>query len=199
MEGGDSLDKKQEIIEAMFEAFAEKGHSASLSDISNKVGIKPQSIYSHFENKDQIVWLALEREIESKLAFLERKLEKFTSENTETALKEVAFYIIEYFDDRAKLKFWRNIYLIRNQELRKRCKKKIRYLEKTIGAKMAAIFQKGASTGEIKSDNWEGMMYLYVAMIHGILNGMLLYDDGYVDMKDYAQKTWNAYWEGIKK
>ena len=63
---------------------------------------------------------------------------------------------------------------------------------------MIAIFQTGVKNGEIRSNNLEGMMNLYVAMIQGILDGMLLYNDSYIDMKDYAKKTWDAYWDGIK-
>ncbi len=193
------MDKKEEIIKAMFEVFSEKGHSASMSDISKKVGIKPQSIYSHFESKDQIIWLALEKEIESKFDSLRIKLESFENESCEIALKEIAFYIFEYFNDYTRLKFWRNISLIQNEELRKKCREKIRSMEAANGKKMIGIFQAGVKNGEIKSNNLEGMMNLYVAMIHGILDGMLLYNDSSIDMKDYANKTWDAYWDGIKK
>lgn len=193
------MDKKEEIIKAMYEVFAEKGYSTSMSDISKKVGIKPQSIYSHFESKDQIVWLALEKEIESKFESLRSKLENFESASCEITLKEIAFYIFEYFNDYRRLKFWRNISLIQNEELRKKCREKIRSLESANGKKMIAIFQKGVEKGEIKSNNLEGMMNLYVAMIQGILDGMLLYNDCCIDMQDYANKTWDAYWEGIRK
>ena len=193
------MDKKEEIIKAMFEVFSEKGHSASMSDISKKVGIKPQSIYSHFESKDQIVWLALEKEIESKFESLRSKLESFENESCEIALKEIAVYIFDYFNDYKRLKFWRNISLIQNEELRKKCRDKIRSMEAANGKKMIGIFQAGVKNGEIKSNNLEGMMNLYVAMIQGILDGMLLYNDSSIDMKDYANKTWDAYWEGIKK
>ena len=127
--------KKEEIIEAMYEIFAIKGYNASMSDISKKVGIKPQSIYSHFESKDQIVWLALEKEIESKFKSLKNKLESVENESCEIALKEITFYIFDYFDDYIRLKFWRNISLIQNEELRKKCRDKIRSLEAANGKK----------------------------------------------------------------
>lgn len=192
------MDKKERIIKAMYEVFAEKGHSASMSDISKKVGIKPQSMYSHFESKDQIVWLALEKEIGSKFESLRIKLENLQNESCERALKEIAFYIYEYFNDYTRLKFWRNISVIQDKELRKKCREKIRSLEAENGKKMITIFQAGVKNGEIKNNNLEGMMKLYVAMIQGILDGMLLYNDSSVDMEDYAKKTWDAYWDGIK-
>lgn len=54
-----NLDKKEEILETMSELFAQKGYNTSMSDISKKVGIKVQSTYSHYESKDQIVYLSL--------------------------------------------------------------------------------------------------------------------------------------------
>ncbi|MPM75802.1 hypothetical protein SDC9_122796 [bioreactor metagenome] len=63
------MDKKEEILVTMTELFAQKGYNTSMSDISKKVGIKVQSIYSHYESKDQIVYLVLKKEIFTLLYF----------------------------------------------------------------------------------------------------------------------------------
>ena len=193
------MDQKEEIIKAMFEVFSEKGYNASMADISKKVGIKPQSIYSHFESKDEIVWIVLEREIDTKFEFLRGKIEKSKNESCEVALKKIAFAIYDYFNDYKKLKFWRNISLIQNEEIRKKCQEKIRFSEGSNRKEMVSIFQVGAEKREIKSNHLEGVMILYLSMIQGILDGMLLYNDSRVDMKDYAKITWDAFWDGIKK
>lgn len=193
------LDKKEEIIEAMYELFAEKGYNTSMSDISKKVGIKPQSIYSHFESKDQIICLTLEREMESKFNILANEIKKASDAKTsEEALKSMFFSIYNYYKEYTKLRFWRNISLINNESLRLMCRDKIRKNEETNVRKLETIFEKGVGNGEIKNINLDGMINLYMAMIQGMLDGVLLYHNSSVNLEDYAMKMWNAYWEGIR-
>lgn len=192
------MDKKEEIIEIMTELFAEKGYNASMADIAKKVGIKVQSIYSHYESKDQIICMVLDREINTRFKFFETTILETKNINSEKALKKIYLSIIDYFNDYQKLKFWRNISLIQNDLLRIKCRDKIRSYEQENGKKMFIIFEKGVEHGEIKNVNLEGMINLYIAMIQGILDGMLLYYGYTLDMHAYAMKTWDAYWEGIR-
>ena len=47
---------KQEILEASLELFSVQGFEAtSISQITNAVGIRKASLYSHFENKQAIL------------------------------------------------------------------------------------------------------------------------------------------------
>lgn len=193
------LNKKEQILEAMYEIFAEKGYNASMSEISKKVGIKPQSLYSHFESKDQIISLTLEKEMKSKFDILATELKKATDAKTsEEGLKLMFFSIYNYFKEYSKLRFWRNISLINNESLRLMCRDKIRLNEEKNIRKFELIFRKGIESGEIKNMDVEGMINLYMAMIQGMLDGVLLYYNSSLDLDDYARKIWNAYWEGIK-
>lgn len=193
------MNKKAEILEAMHEMFSEKGYNTSMLDLSKKTGIKPQSIYSHFQSKDEIVWLTLSEEINEKFKFIQKKIFKFKEYPCEVALKEIAFSIFEYFSDYTKLRFWKNISFIQNEELHNRCKKQIIAIEAEQNKEMVKIFERGMDKAEIKPGNLEGMLNLYVAMINGILDFMLLHDDQPVDIRAYAENIWAAYWQGIKK
>ena len=182
----------------MYEVFAEKGYSTSMSDISQKVSLKPQSIYSHFESKDQIVWIAIEKEIEAKYEYLQKSILEAEKGSCEKSLERITLAIYQYFEDYERLKFWRKIPLIQNDDLRKKCRDRIKIFDEQIYSQIVRIFQSGVAVGEIKSNNIEGIMNLYVAMIQEILDGMLLYNNHNVDMKAYAKKTWEAYWDGIR-
>jgi len=57
-----NMSKKDEIIDATSELFAEKGYELSMSDIAARVGIKTPSLYSHFESKDEIIGIVLEKD-----------------------------------------------------------------------------------------------------------------------------------------
>lgn len=192
------MDKKEEILEAMTELFAQKGYNTSMSDISKKVGIKVQSIYSHYESKDQIVYLVLKKEINSKFDFLYKIILESENMNSEKALKNIYLSIIDYFNDYKNLNFWRNISFIQNDLLRIQCRDKISQCVEKSSKGLLIIFQKGVKNGKIKNVNIEGDINLYIAMVAGILDGMLLYHGYSMDMKAYAIKTWDAYWEGIR-
>lgn len=193
------MDKKTEIIDSVFNLFAEKGYSVSMSDIAKEVNLKVPSLYSHFENKDEIIYIVLKKEIDNYFSLLSNLLDKATELTCEEALKTIYFTTIKYFDSLAMLRFWRNISLIQNKELKIKCRDLIRKYESKNNIIVIDIFKKGAKTGELKSDNFKGYMFLYLSMIQGILDGMLLYYETDLDMKDYAQRTWDAYWDGIKK
>ena len=64
--------------------------------------------------------------------------------------------------------------------------------------KMLSVFMKGVENKELRPTVSEGSVFLWLAMVQGILDGMLLYEDNAFDMKSYAEKTWNAFWDGIK-
>ena len=68
------MDKKQEIIEAAFELFCEKGYHLTLSEIAHAVGIKTPSLYSHFNNKDEILELMIHEEIYRYYRLLDDKI-----------------------------------------------------------------------------------------------------------------------------
>ena len=58
------IDKKQEILDAAFEIFSEKGYHLSLSELAGAEKIKTPSLYSHFASKDEIIELVVRDEIQ---------------------------------------------------------------------------------------------------------------------------------------
>ena len=49
--------RKQEILDAAKKLFSKKGYAASsMRDLAKSLGIKPASLYSHYESKDQMLW-----------------------------------------------------------------------------------------------------------------------------------------------
>jgi len=63
---------------------------------------------------------------------------------------------------------------------------------------MLTVFIKGVTNKELRSTVSEGSVFLWLAMVQGILDGMLLYEDNSFDMQSYSLKTWEAFWDGIK-
>jgi len=197
------MDTKNEILNATFILFAEKGYNTSMSDIAKKVGIKVPSIYSHFQSKDVIICLVMTKEIESffdKLNAHISILDK-ANENCEVKLKTFCFSVFTYFSQLERIRFWKSISLIYNYEIRAKCRKLIKENEIKVGILLKNAFMEGRSKGEIRFESLDGSLFLFIAMIHGVLDSILLCSE--VDymasaLDNYKKIIWQSYWDGIK-
>lgn len=99
--------KSDEIKDAALKYFTIHGYEgASLSLIAEEVGMKKQSIYSHFKGKDdlflQVLHDAKETELSSKLQYFS----KVDKKNPEKVLYGFLQLIIDLFQKNEQLKFW---------------------------------------------------------------------------------------------
>ena len=85
----------ERILDAAEQAFAERGYdAASLGDVADRVGIRPQAIYNRFEGKWELYVAVLERLIEPFLEILDREVEAPLSpdRSDQSLAAEVAFH-----------------------------------------------------------------------------------------------------------
>lgn len=190
------MDKKQEIIEAAFELFCEKGYHLTLSEIAHAVGIKTPSLYSHFNNKDEILELMIHEEIYRYYRLLEDKIIEIEPMNIRDAMKNLFVFFMDYFSEYKRLRFWRTIPLIPNDQLRNTSSRLIKEKDSQYKQKLLAYFMKGVYDGELKPDVTASTLHLYLCMIQGVLDAMLLYPNDYQD-NIFAEEVFEAYWEGI--
>lgn len=190
------MDKKQEIIAAAFELFCENGYHLSLSEIANAVGIKTPSLYSHFKSKDDILELMIHEEIYRYYQFLEEKLIDIEPMNIKDAMKSLFEFFMDYFSEYKRLRFWRTIPLLPNEQLRNTSSHLINEKDSQCKQKLLAYFQKGVRDGDLKPDVTESSLHLYLCMIQGVLDAMLLYPNDYKD-NIFAERVLEAYWDGI--
>jgi len=67
---------KERILDAAEAVFAERGYdAASLADVADRVGIRPQAIYNHYKGKWALYVAVLERLLDPLLVTLDRALE----------------------------------------------------------------------------------------------------------------------------
>lgn len=195
------MSKRDEIIDIMYCLFAEKGYNASMSDLAKLAKIKVPSIYSHFSSKDEIILLVIEKEINNYYSFLNQIINDSIDKNAncKETLETIYFSVIEYFKCDNRLRFWKNISLINNADLRKESKKVIAFYEKTNGSLYRSVFENGVKNMEITGENLQGTMYLYLALIRGTLDVAFISEDVVLSIDDFAKMSWKAYWEGLKK
>ena len=129
-------------------------------------------------------------------AYLHEWMFKIGALSCKEAMKNLYNLVIEYFSKDKRLRFWRAITFIPNQQLNSLFAQLISEKDAIFKQKMQRCFLKGQSKGEIRPDVSLGSLRLYLCMIQGVLDGMLLYPEE-LRYKDNAAELFEAYWDGI--
>lgn len=187
--------KKKDIINAVTKLFAQKGYMISMSEIANEVGIKVASIYTHFEGKDEIIYLSIEEEINKYYDYLDDLIISLESKSCKEVLEGLLKGILNNYNSRDKIKYWNNIYLINGKNISDKTLDLIDKRTTLYIRSLRQIFKNGVKNNEISAPSIDGTLYLYMSMIEGILKGILLRDNV---SRDYVPIIWEAYWNGIK-
>jgi AcrR family transcriptional regulator len=192
------MNKKDEIISAASSLFSEKGYDLSMSDIAGKVGIKTPSLYSHFESKDEIIGLVLEKEMTNLYDFFNQTIDMLENKSTELKLKQLFQSIFEYFNTPGQLELWRRVPFIDNELIKAKCTKIILEKDQSFSLRVKKIIEEGIISGEIKENADEGTILLYLVMIQGLLDTKLLQKFSDSQLDHYTLSAWEAFWNGIK-
>ncbi|MBP2028127.1 AcrR family transcriptional regulator [Acetoanaerobium pronyense] len=191
---------KQRLMNCTFKYFSKKGYNASLSEISKCCGIKKQSIYNHFKNKDDLFYQVIDEEVST---FFKDKIEEFSNlqiESPEEKLKAIFFSFINYYKDIEKLRFWRFILFIESEELFLKSRDLIREKEIEFAKNIIGEFEKVLSKNnpEVVLNNSIAATQTFMTCIHGILDGFMLYR-GVFDIDILANNVWNLFWNGVER
>lgn len=189
------MNKKDEIILATIKLFSEKGYSVTISDIGKEVSLKPSSIYSHFENKNQIIFEAFKHEIHLFYDSFFSELEKSNKNKAEESLKFIHSFYYNYYKDMTKFKFLNHIYLIPDLNFRNQCINLRLDKDRELLKNLKEIFSNGVQNNEIKKENVEENINLYITSLIGNLYISLLYEN---KIEELFKKNWAAIWDTIK-
>lgn len=189
--------RKEILLEVTFEKFAQKGYNTTLSEIALGAGIRKQSIYNHFENKDDLLYETIKTELIYFYSTKTAEFNEYMSLETKEALKSMFFSICNYYKDINKLKFWRWILLIESIDLFTRSRDLIRQNEGKFYKRVFELIKRERQEIDINEQEIWPAVQTFVVMIHGVLDGMLLYHDVY-DSQILIENTWNHYWKSIE-
>jgi len=195
------MSKKDEILEATYILFAEEGYNLSMADIAKKVNLKVPSIYSHFQSKEELVDQVIEKELNQYFNILEEKIIFLNDNETqiEEKLRKLCQFICAYYREPLKIRFWKYVFLNYNEEVRIKSGNIVNNKNQNIKILMKRIYEEGSKKNQIKSEALDGIIYLYLTMIQGILDYLLLNEDMEEESVKIANTVWQAYWNGIKK
>ena len=189
---------REKIITVAHDLFSEKGYNATLEEIAEAVGIRTPSIYSHFKCKEELFFAVISQEINDYFKGFEEELESLSGESIYEQIKGSFFSVIAYFEQKGRARFWRNIPLISQDSLRNQCKTLILMNDQKFIQKYIDMFLKGVEQKELRPTVTESSVFLWLTMIQGILDGVLLYDEDERFIESFAVKTWEAFWDGVK-
>jgi AcrR family transcriptional regulator len=83
----------ERILDAAEEVFAERGFdAASLGDVADRVGIRPQAIYNHFSGKRELYAAVLERLLGPFLALLEGAAAQGDGPAAQAVTRDIAYH-----------------------------------------------------------------------------------------------------------
>jgi len=189
--------RKELILEVATKKFAEKGYNCSLSEIAKESGIRKQTLYNYFESKDALLLEIIG--IETTNYFESKKSEFLTFKdfNSEERLHRMFLSIIEYFSNREKFMFWRWMVLIDSESLKKSFRESTKAPEKRFVETIYTVFSSGIESKEIKDLPILPLINTYYALIHGVLESILLIEDE-AAASIYVNNVWTIFWQGIK-
>ncbi|MFZ7119559.1 MAG: TetR/AcrR family transcriptional regulator [Eubacteriaceae bacterium] len=183
---------KEKILNIAFEKFTEKGYQTSMGDIAKAIGIRKQSLYHYFKNKDELFLEVIHKEIREYFAQKKHEFSCLNELDIRDQLSLIFFSIIDYFEDVKKIRFWRWIMLNESNEIDMKISELIREHEIRFYHILKDIFEKGVKNGDIIDEPVENLIQMYIVMIQGILNGMLLYFT-FNNRKKFINNIWNTY------
>ncbi|MFJ9461822.1 TetR/AcrR family transcriptional regulator [Viridibacillus arvi] len=189
--------KSDEIKEAALKYFTIHGYEgASLSIIAEEVGMKKQSIYSHFKGKDdlflQVLRDAKETELSSKLQYFSKGDKK----NPEKVLYGFLKLIINLFQQNEQLKFWLRMSFFPPAHLEKVIEQEVIDIEEKVQRVLEKNFQDWINDKLIIGESAETPTYAFLGVVDSILLE-LVYGNDEKRLKDKLEASWTVFWRGI--
>lgn len=176
---------KEEIKDSAYYCFAHYGYEGTtMQDIAKAVGLKKQSLYSHFESKEELFLTVLQEQSRIITAELDMVFNRLKDKPVEDLLKGVFGGVINTFSVRERLLLWKRTF----------------------------IYFSSAETKEIKEpSDWHFDRKLSESLEHAILDSnvgftgvyrafflsFMLTIQGYLDwmlVMGHSEDTWAAIW-----
>lgn len=192
------MNTKEDILKIVDDLFSDKGYYLSMAEIAKGVDIKVASIYSHYAGKDEIILLVVESEINRFFHLIFTEIEKMDDISIEDKLRKIFYMYVNYFKQWNRLRFWKNMSLIQNEELRKICGDLVRRKEIDLSKILYAIFKEGKDAKKINCFNLRGMVSLYFVTVKGVMDIMFEYQDSDRNLEFFFDEIWSECWFAIK-
>jgi len=189
--------KSNEIKEAALKFFTIHGYEgASLSQIAEEVGIKKQSLYTHFKGKDDLFLKVLQ---DAKEADLSSKLNYFNEINSQNPEKDLYGFlqlIIDTFQKSEQLKFWLRMSFFPPAHLAEAVNKEVNDIEEKVQSILESKFQDWIDAKVIVADVAKTPTLAFLGIVDSILIELVYVNDE-EKLKEKFKASWTVFWRGI--
>lgn len=177
--------------------FAENGYDGtSMAQIADDVGIKKQSIYTHFKGKDELFLEVCKDVFADELSFIMNFIDINKTRPIENFLFDFLLQYKERYEKNNSTKFWLRISFFPPAHLYEQVMKYVyEYLDK-LEELLVPVIEKSMSEGEISSKIGAE---LATAAFLGVLDGVfveMLYG-GSERLQKRLDASWYLYWRGL--
>ncbi|MEY9869629.1 AcrR family transcriptional regulator [Peribacillus sp. B2I2] len=191
--------KSDEIKKAALKYFSIHGYEGtSLSQIAEEVGIRKQSIYSHFKGKDDLFLSVLKDAKEMELSSYVEYFKMMRNSDPEETLYGFLEEMIKMFQEVESLKFWLRMGFFPPTHLYNEIQKETDDIQVQQEALMEEIFRSWLSEGALNTGNARTLTLAYSGVIVAIMVE-LVYADNRERVAEKLAASWSIFWRGISK
>lgn len=187
--------KKEEIARAALDCFTDSGYEgASLAQIAEAVGLKKQSLYAHFADKDAIFLAALSYSKAQELRFYEQFFAHSEGALADVLQRYLAALATHFRTSRAQ-QFWLRMNFYPPQHLAATVEQEVESIYLASEQYFAALFAQHkhelAVTPLVAAD-------AFIALTNALLTD-ILYNTPQAVATRRVEASWHVFYTGIKK
>jgi AcrR family transcriptional regulator len=177
--------------------FAESGYDGtSMAQIADEVGIKKQSIYTHFKSKDELFLEVCKDVFADELSFVMNYIDINKTRPIEKFLFDFLLQYKVRYENNNSTKFWLRISFFPPTHLYEQAMKYVyEYLDK-LEELLVPVIKKSISEGEISSSvGGELATAAFLGVLDGVFVEMLY--GGSERLQKRLDASWYLYWRGL--
>lgn len=189
----------EQIKKVSLKYFAQNGYEgASLAQIADDVGIKKQSIYTHFNGKDELFLRLCRDAYEHELNFVTG----FIGSNAGWSIKEFLYEFlirnIDRYEKDESTRFWLRTAFFPPSHLYSQVIRHVyEYLDQ-LEIRLLPVLKQAAEKGEISSAIGEqSATVAYLGLLDGIFVEMIYGSPERVQKR--LDASWHVYWHGLSR
>lgn len=189
--------KSNDIKMAALKYFTIHGYEgASLSQIADEVGLKKQSIYAHFDGKDDLFMQVLRDAKETELSSKRQYFSNIGSQNPEKDLYGFLQLTIALFQEDEHLKFWLRMSFFPPAHLAKAIEEEVIDIEDKVQAILESKFDDWIEANAIVVDSARTPTLAFLGIVDSIMLE-LVYGNDKKRLRDKLEASWTVFWRGI--
>ena len=185
---------KAEIIDTAFFLFAELGfHETSMENIANALGLKKQSLYSHYKSKNDIIISVLLDQTNKIQGELDNLISQHGRQPIEKLLKFFFIRLSVYFSNRERLLFWRRIALHAFQEDQKAALQTLQEFYDSFTGVISELLTERSAVFR-NPESLRSFLDSFFITMQGQMDHILVFGFNC----DTAERVWNNFWHGAE-